>query len=108
MTLGLQIQMLQAEQNTQIIEFRQSQVDVFNEAGTERIARVDASQFTMPISIVKTLNSGYYVIAIDGEARAVRKRSVKTDRIYKMTSNCSNQLSGNKAGASRGLGNGEC
>lgn len=113
MILGLQAQILQASANSetesrQIIEFVQTQVDIFSVDGNERLGRIDTDALIMPMPIVNTLSGGYYVIEVDGETRAVRKRSVRTDRVYKLVSGCSNHLSGSKTGTSRGLGNGEC
>ncbi len=113
MILGLQAQVLQASgseqaESQQIVGFIQAQVDVFSADGSARLARIDTGTLVTPVAILDTLSSGYYVIKIDGENRAVRKRAVRTDRVYRFVSGCSNQLSGSKTGTSRGLGNGEC
>lgn len=106
--LGLQAQLLQAAQSNQIVEFRQAEVDVFSADGTERLGSIEAAGVAMPVEIVDTLSSGYYVIRLGDQMRAVRKRSVRTDRVYQMSSTCSNQFTATKTGTSRGLGNGEC
>ncbi len=113
MILGLQTQVLQANESNptdsrQIVGFVQAQVDVFSADGSEHLARIDTAALVMPMPILNTLSGGYYVIEIAGETRSVRKRSVRTDRVYTLTSGCSNKLSGSKTGTSRGLGNGEC
>ena len=108
MLLGLQAQVLQATPGSQIVEFRQAQVDVFSADGAQHLGSVDAAGIAIPIGIVDTLSSGFYVIKLGEELRAVRKRSVRTDRVYQMSSTCSNQFTATKTGTSRGLGNGEC
>lgn len=108
MILGLHVQTLSANDNPQIIEFRKPQVDIFNSTGTEWLEKVDTATIGLPVPVLKTLKSGFFVIKLDGEERAVRRRAVRSDYVYTMTSKCSNQLSVNKAGVSRGLGDGEC
>lgn len=107
-TLAIQPSVLQAEVNSQIIEFRKAQINIFSADGKQRLEKVDSESLTTPLHIIETLPSGYYVVEIEGQNRAVRKRVVRTDRVYGLTSTCSNQFAVNPAGTSRGLGNGEC
>lgn len=108
MVMGMQAQVVNAETSAQILEFRKPQVDIFNGTGTEHIKRVDSATISVPVPVLEALSSGFFVIEVDGEKRAVRKRAVRSDYVYEMKSKCSNQLQGNKTGTSRGLGDGEC
>ncbi len=108
MVLAIQAQMVNADNTAQILEFRKPQVDIFNSTGTEHIKRVDSATIRLPVPVIEVLNSGFFVIEVEGEKRAVRKRAVRSDYVYDMKSKCSNQLQGNKTGTSRGLGDGEC
>lgn len=108
MVLGMQAQVVNAEKIAQILEFRKPQVDVFNSSGTEHIKRVDSSTIKLPVPIIEVLASGFFIIEVDDEKFAIRKRAVRSDYVYDMKSKCSNQLQGNKTGSSRGLGDGEC
>lgn len=83
-------------------------MNLFSADGKTRLQKVDRESLPMPLAIVEALPSGYYVVELDGQNRAVRKRAVRTDRVYGLTSTCSNQFAVNPAGTSRGLGNGEC
>lgn len=106
--LGIQVNSVNAETNTQILEFRKPQVDLFNSTGTEHLARINSSTITLPTPVVEVLNTGFFVIKVNGEKRAVRKRAVRSNYTYNMKSKCSNQIQGNKTGSTRGLGDGEC
>lgn len=108
MVLGIQVHMVNADNTAQILEFRKPQVDIFNSTGTEHIKRVDSATIRLPVPVIEVLNSGFFVIEVEGEQRAVRKRAVRSDYVYDMKSKCSNQLKANKTGTSRGLGDGEC
>lgn len=108
MVLGMQAQMVSAENIAKIIEFRKPQVDIYSVDGTEHIKRMDSASIQLPVPVLDTLSSGFFVIELDGEKRSVRKRAVRSDYVYDMKSKCSNQLQGNKTGSSRGLGDGEC
>lgn len=108
MVMGMQIQIANAESSAQILEFRKPQVDIYNSTGTEHIKRIDSATISMPVPVLEALNSGFFVIKLDGEKRAVRKRAVRSNYVYEMKSKCSNELQGNKTGSSRGLGDGEC
>ena len=95
-------------QEAKITAFRTAQVDLFNESGTERVGQLDSEAVTLPLPIKAMLPNGNYVIELDGTAYSVRKRTARTDRVYELSSTCSNQLAASKTAASRGLGNGEC
>lgn len=92
-----------------ITEFRQKQVELFDAQGQQPLERRDAAALTVPIPITGVLAAGFYLVEIDQQDYAIRKRAVRTNRDYtELTSTCSNTLVVAKGAVSRGLGKGEC
>lgn len=106
--LAVQPQLLLAQESSRITEFRKAQINLFSADGKTRLKKVSRESLPTPLNVVDVLPSGFYVFELEGETHAVRKRVVRTNRVYDLTSTCSNQLAVQPAGTTRGLGNGEC
>lgn len=92
-----------------ITEFRQKQVELFDAQGQQPLERRESAALTLPIPITGALVTGFYLVEIDQQDYAIRKRAVRTDRDYTtISSTCSNTLVVTKGAVSRGLGKGEC
>ena len=102
------IQPVMAEQAS-ITEFRQKQVELFDAQGQQPLERREAAALALPMPITGALATGFYLVEIDQQDYAIRKRAVRTDRDYtELSSTCSNTLVVAKGAVSRGLGKGEC
>ncbi|SDS58735.1 hypothetical protein SAMN05216198_2287 [Halopseudomonas litoralis] len=91
-----------------VTEFRQQQVQLFDAQGKQPVERRDAASIQLPLEIADSLAGGFYVVKIGDQAYTVKKRTVRTNRVYELSSVCNNTVAATKAAASRGLGNGEC
>lgn len=98
----------QASDIIKITEFRREKIDLFDPASLEKVKKVDAGTLELPLNILEVKPSGHYVVEIENALYSIKKRMVRTDRIYELNSTCTNVLTANPDAATRGLGNGEC
>lgn len=92
-----------------IIEFRQKQVDLFDAQGQQPLERRETATLPLPMPIIGAPANGFYLVEIEAQDYAIRKRAVRTNRDYTaITGTCSNIVAVAPGAVTRGLGKGEC
>ncbi len=99
------VPMASAEQIA-ITEFRQQHVELFDAQGQQPVALMESASIQVPLPIRESLSSGFYVVDMDGQPYAIKKRTVRTNRIYELSSECNNKVAVKQVAATRGIGSG--